>query len=492
MSRWAIPDHWEWTTIETIAEVIAGGTPNASDNSNFSDQGIPWITPADLTGYELPTIQRGRRGLSEKGLEASSAKLLPAGAVLFSSRAPIGYCVVAANPIATNQGFKNLILRGGIDPRYVRLYLIASKEYAESHASGTTFPELSAARMKLLSFPLPPLAEQRRIVAKIEALTARSRAARAALADVPALLEQYRQSVLASAFRGDLTADWRANHPDTEPASAMLDRIRSERRRQWEAKYPKKRYVEPDSVDDTDLPELPNGWVYARTDEIVAPGTVISYGIVLPDDPLKEGVPYIRGQDIEDGRILVDQLWKTSPEIAAKHERSSVLEGDVLLCIIRHLKVATVPKGIDGANLTQGTVRLRPSEAISGPFLAAYLESPAAQGWMKERYFGMAMPRINVEDARAIPVPVAPIAEQLEVTRRISGYERVRARVLAEVRAALGEEDRLDQSILAKAFRGELVPQDPADEPASVLLDRLRAVAADSPGNGPPRRKARR
>jgi type I restriction enzyme S subunit len=172
----------------------------------------------------------------------------------------------------------------------------------------------------------------------------------------------------------------------------------------------------------------------------------------------------------------VDQLWKTSPEIAAKHERSSLLEGDVLLCIIRHLKVAIVPKGIDGANLTQGTVRLRPSDAITGPYLAAYLESPAAQGWMKERYFGMAMPRINVEDARAIPVPVAPINEQREITRRVAGYERHRARVLAEARAALAEADRLDQSVLAQAFRGELVEQDLADEPATALLERVRGL----------------
>jgi type I restriction enzyme S subunit len=141
----------------------------------------------------------------------------------------------------------------------------------------------------------------------------------------------------------------------------------------------------------------------------------------------------------------------------------------VLLCIIRHLKVAIVPKGIDGANLTQGTVRLRPSDAITGPYLAAYLESPAAQGWMKERYFGMAMPRINVEDARAIPVPVAPIEEQQEITRRIARHEQYRVRVVAEVKAALAEAARLDQSVLAKAFRGELVDQDPADEPATVL-----------------------
>ncbi|MDB5308642.1 MAG: restriction modification system specificity domain [Gemmataceae bacterium] len=469
-----LPEGWVLTTVEVIAEVIGGGTPDAADTSNFEGGTIPWITPADLTGYDRPTIGKGRRNLTAKGLDSSSAKLLPLGSVLFSSRAPIGYCVIAENELATNQGFKNLALRGGIDPRYVRHYLLGAKDYISSLASGTTFPELSAARMKQVELPLPPLNEQRRIVERIEALQACSRSVREALELVPLLLEQYRQSVLLSAFRGDLTADWRERYPDVEPATALLERIRQDRRRQWEAKHQRKKYIEPEPVDDTGLPKPPEGWAFARADEVVAPGTVITYGIVLPGDPLAEGVPYVRGQDIEDGRILVDQLWKTSPEIAAKHERSSLREGDVLLCIIRHLKVAIVPAAIDGANLTQGTVRLRPSAAIAGPYLAAYLSGPTAQAWMKERYFGMAMPRINVEDARAIPVPVAPIEEQWEIVRRIEACERRRRETLVAVNQALDELGSLDQSILVKAFRGELLSQDPTDEPVSVLLERLR------------------
>src|SRR5262249_38672362 len=162
-------------------------------------------------------------------------------------------------------------------------------------------------------------AEQQRIVAKIEELTARSRAARAALSDLPTLLEQFRQSVLASAFRGDLTANWREKHPDAEPASLLLNRIRAERRIQWGAKYPKKKYVEPDPVDDSDLPELPDGWCWVRAEEVVDSGADIRYGIVQPGPPLNEGVPYVRGVDIQEGQILVEQLWRTSPKIAEEY-----------------------------------------------------------------------------------------------------------------------------------------------------------------------------
>src|SRR4051794_39696203 len=118
-----LPEGWSLTTLEVIAEVVGGGTPDVSDESNFEGGTIPWITPADLTGYDQPTIGAGRRNLTRKGLESSSARLLPPGSVLFSSRAPIGYCVIAENELATNQGFKSLVLRGGIDPRYVRHYL---------------------------------------------------------------------------------------------------------------------------------------------------------------------------------------------------------------------------------------------------------------------------------------------------------------------------------------------------------------------------------
>src|SRR5262249_51306346 len=133
-------------------------------------------------------------------------------------------------------------------------------------------------------------------------------------------------------------------------------------------------------------------------------------------------------------------------------------EGDVLLCVIRHLRVAIVQPGIDGANLTQGTVRLRPSAEILGPYLARYLASPQAQNWMKERYVGTDMPRINVEHARSIPVPLPSLPEQREIVRRVAELFAVADAVEAKLAAARKRVEALTQAVLAKAFRGELVP----------------------------------
>jgi type I restriction enzyme S subunit len=93
--RWEVPESWAWTTAGEIARIIGGGTPDASDSANFTESGIPWLTPADLTGYQQTYIGKGRRDLSEKGFKSSGATLMPAGTVLFSSRAPIGYCAIA-------------------------------------------------------------------------------------------------------------------------------------------------------------------------------------------------------------------------------------------------------------------------------------------------------------------------------------------------------------------------------------------------------------
>lgn len=212
--RWEVPKSWVWTPIGEIADVVGGGTPNANNPANFASEGIPWVTPADLTGYRDAHISRGARNLSEAGYKNCSAKLMPAGTVLFSSRAPIGYCVIARNEISTNQGFKSFVLSRSISPEFVRHYLIASVDYAKSKASGTTFQELSGSRAAELMVPVAPSREQQRIAAKIDSLSAKSKRARDQLDHVPRLVEKYKQAILAAAFRGDLTRDWRGANGD--------------------------------------------------------------------------------------------------------------------------------------------------------------------------------------------------------------------------------------------------------------------------------------
>jgi type I restriction enzyme S subunit len=160
---------WRELAVEEFADVVGGGTPSTADEQNFGGD-IPWITPKDLSNYGFRYIEHGERNITQKGLSESNATLLPAGTVLLSTRAPVGYLAIAKNPLTTNQGFKSLIVRDGFDNEFVFYLLKANVEYLKSQASGTTFGELSGSTLRKLKFLLPPLPEQRAIAAVLGAL----------------------------------------------------------------------------------------------------------------------------------------------------------------------------------------------------------------------------------------------------------------------------------------------------------------------------------
>ena len=206
--------YWVKVNIGDIADVIAGGTPKAGNPENFkeSGKGIAWLTPADLSRYSKKYISFGARDLSKKGYDSSSAKLLPKGSLLFSSRAPIGYVAIAQNEISTNQGFKNFVFHHGIDSSYAYYYLRSIRDVAESLGTGTTFKEISGATAKTLPFILPPLAEQKVIADKLDKLLAQVETTKAHLERIPNILKRFRQSVLAAAVSGKLTKEWRVKY----------------------------------------------------------------------------------------------------------------------------------------------------------------------------------------------------------------------------------------------------------------------------------------
>jgi len=202
-STYKLPEGWIWTTIGEIGIVTSGGTPK-TNNSGFWGGKIPWVTPADLSNYKNVYIEKGSRNITEIGLEYSSAKLLPKGSILFSSRAPIGYVAIAKNEISTDQGFKNIIPTQSLFCEYIYYYLKTIKPLAEKMASGTTFLELSASKFAQLPIPFPPLSEQHRIVARIEELFSELDHAEEGLKKAQKQLEVYKQALLKSAFEGKL------------------------------------------------------------------------------------------------------------------------------------------------------------------------------------------------------------------------------------------------------------------------------------------------
>ncbi len=161
---------WRWVKLGEIGEIIGGGTPNTSNPEYWVHGRIAWITPADMGTLKSKYISHGARYITEKGLASSSARLMPKGSIVFSSRAPIGYIAIAGNDLCTNQGCKSVRLYDGNLSEYVYFVLLAMRDDIKKIGSGTTFKEISGKTFGSVIIPLPPLDEQKRIVERLNEL----------------------------------------------------------------------------------------------------------------------------------------------------------------------------------------------------------------------------------------------------------------------------------------------------------------------------------
>lgn len=161
---------WKEYRLDEVGDIVSGGTPSTKNEDYYGNE-IPWITPKDLSGYYSKYISKGERSITKLGLEKSSAKLLPKGTILFSSRAPIGYVAIAQEDLCTNQGFKNIVCNPQVAHNefiYYRMKL--AKEELESVAGGSTFKEVSGKVMKEFKVKLPSIEEQKRIASILSSL----------------------------------------------------------------------------------------------------------------------------------------------------------------------------------------------------------------------------------------------------------------------------------------------------------------------------------
>lgn len=161
--------NWNKIKISDIAEVIGGGTPSTKQ-PEFWGNDIPWLTPKDLSGYNNRYILSGERSISNEGLKNSSARILPKGSILLTSRAPIGYLAIAEQELCTNQGFKSLILKQGNNSEFFYYLLKNNIEYIKNMSSGSTFAEISGSQVKNLEFSIPPLETQEKIAKVLSAI----------------------------------------------------------------------------------------------------------------------------------------------------------------------------------------------------------------------------------------------------------------------------------------------------------------------------------
>uniref|UniRef100_UPI00165EB34F restriction endonuclease subunit S n=1 Tax=Serratia bockelmannii TaxID=2703793 RepID=UPI00165EB34F len=301
-----LPVGWEWVTLATIGEIVGGGTPTSENPLYWSTQGIKWLTPADLNGLKGKYISSGARDITIDGLSNSSAKLMPKGSVLFSSRAPIGYVAISNNELSTNQGFKSCVPYIKESAEYIYYFLLSAAKKIDEMASGTTFKEVSGAVVSKVLLPFPPLNEQLRIVEvaddlmslcdqleqqSLTSLDAHQQLVETLLATLTgsqnaeelaenwarisqhfdtlftteASIDALRQTILQLAVMGKLVPQ----DPNDEPASELLKRIEQEKAQLVkEGKIKKQKPLPP--VSDEEKPfELPNGWEWCRFGSVI-------------------------------------------------------------------------------------------------------------------------------------------------------------------------------------------------------------------------------
>ncbi len=358
--------------------------------------------------------------------------------------------------------------------------------------------ELSAASFSRIPFPLPPLEEQRRIVAKLEALFSKLEAGVTALQRARGLLKRYRQSLLRDAVEGKLSADWRAKQSHAlEPAGALLERVLRERRAAWEARELarlrakgmeplgeawKARYEEPSAPDVSSLPELPAGWVWARLEQLAWDS---GYGTSEKCSYEFDGIPVLRIPNISDGRITLEDVKYAGTSEGFDHP---LLPGDLLVIrtngsrdLIGRAAIVTEPFE-EPHSFASYLIRYRLLDAETmWQWIVNVWHSYPVRSWMEDKAASSAgQYNVSMGVLNNLILPIPPLEEQLfivaELERRFELLDSLESTLESELKRAA----QLRQSALHRAFTGRLVPQDPTDEPASVLLERIRTERSNA------------
>lgn len=452
-----LPYSWQWVRLSNVGVIVGGGTPSSGNPEYFCDNGgIAWLTPADMYALKSKFISHGRRDLTPAGLSNSSAQLMPKGSVLFSSRAPIGYVAIAVNEVTTNQGFKSCVPFIGEMSEYIYYYLKSAVRYIESLASGTTFIEVSGKVVSNVLFPLPPLAEQKRIVAKVDELMAlcdkleAEQKAQAALktqavqstlhhltnAESPASLgtslnilertfgnwfddlatvKHLRATILQLAVQGKLVHQ----NPTDEPASVLLKSIEAEKKRLVkEGKIKKQKNSE--TIADQELPfTLPANWVFSRLadcSKLVTDGEHIT-----PERTLDSSqVPLATAKNIRDGYLDFTNTDYVPRHIAHKcWERCKPEKDDILIVSVGATtgRLSICPD--DREMVIVRSVTLIKPCLLNVEYLALAIKSPLIQRAIWGSVKQSAQPCLYLAQSSRLIIPIPPLAEQKRIVAKV-------------------------------------------------------------------------
>jgi type I restriction enzyme S subunit len=439
-----LPVGWELIRLSEAAEWGSGGTPSRR-NLDYYGGKIPWIKTGELGPRH---ITRTEETISDLGLANSSAKIFPEGSIAIAMYgATIGKVSILGVPAATNQACAVAAVNLEVcSPEFFYHYLCSQRDEFVKAGKGGAQPNVSQGLIKDWPIPLAPLNEQRRIAAKLDTTLAAVEACRQRLDGVAAILKRFRQAVLTAATSGELTREWREER-------GLAD--------SWKTK---------------DLSEIADSRLGKMLDQRKNTGQL---------------TPYLRNInvrwfsfDLED----IQEIRLADTEIIDLDVRF----GDLLVCEGGEPGRCAVWRGEDSKYTFQKALhRVRTSKHLLADYLSFCLSNSANNGKLEQLFTGSTIKHLTGASLKKLQILLPSREEQEEIVDRVESLFCLADQLEARLTAARKVVDRLTPALLAKAFRGELVPQDPGDEPASVLLERIRAARQAEAGAGKPSRRGR-
>ncbi|WP_148052229.1 restriction endonuclease subunit S [Atlantibacter hermannii] len=454
-----LPKGWEWVTLATIGEIVGGGTPTSDNPHYWSPEGIKWLTPADLNGLKGKYISSGARDITIDGLSNSSAKLMPKGTVLFSSRAPIGYVAISNNELSTNQGFKSCVPYIKESAEYIYYFLLSAAKKIDEMASGTTFKEVSGAVVSKVLLPFPPLNEQLKIVEvaddlmslcdqleqqSLTSLDAHQQLVETLLATLTesqnaedfadnwarisqhfdtlftteASIDALKQTILQLAVMGKLVPQ----DPNDEPASELLKRIEQGKAHLVkEGKIKKQKPLPPVSEEEKPF-ELPQGWEWCKfglLSEFINGDRGTNYP--NKSEYVDSGIPWINTGHIEkDGTLSIKDMNYITQKKYDELRGGKIQHGDLVYCLrgATFGKTSFVTPYKIGA-IASSLMIIRPFITQLGLFFYNYLTSPFGKSQIFRFDNGSAQPNLSANSVMLYAFPCPPLDEQFRIYNKI-------------------------------------------------------------------------
>lgn len=449
-----LPTGWAVCHLSDIGQIVTGKTPSTK-KSRFYGGDIPFIKPGDLD-FASPIFKTETYLTADGAAEVPS---LPSQSIVVTCIGNLGKVGLTTTTSATNQQINAVIPLEGIDPTFLFHYCKTLKPWLEAKSSATTISIVNKGIFSTAPTPLPPLAEQARIAAKLDELLAQVDTLKARIDGIPALLKRYRQSVLAAAVSGSLTAKWRSQNDGLSVETESLDK--------------KSEAIWSKSSLRSLITGIEQGW-----------SPKCEAGSVTESE---EAWAVIKTTSIQPIDFIPSENKRLPPNLSPRPELT-VKAGDLLITRAGPRSRAAVCCYVRCSQphlmICDKAYRFRPHASVmNGQLLCFFLNSPQYLSILDDLKTGISESGMNLtmRKFQDLRIPLPSIKEQTEIVRRVEQLFAFADQLEARVKTAQTRIDRLTQSILAKAFRGELVPQDPNDEPAGVLLERIKAQRAAAP-----------